>query len=95
MGFLNRPYGKNRGVLASLRQKLSRNPSEENDDILSVLDWQMLPQLRIVDEAAVKYFAALEKEFFKESEDSETVLISYCGLEREPLLESYDRFLVL
>lgn len=92
LGFLNRPYGKNRGVLASLRQKLSRNPSEENDDILSVLDWQMLPQLRIVDEAAVKYFAALEKEFFKESEDSETVLISYCGLEREPLLESYDRF---
>ena len=52
----------------------------------------MLPQLRMVDEAAVKYFAVLEEELFQDRDDSDTVLIPYSGLEQGALLESYDRF---
>jgi len=92
LGFLYRPYGKNRGLLAGLRQNLSRYPSEEGDDLLEILDWQLLPQLRMVDEAAVKYFAVLEEELFQDRDDSDTVLIPYSGLEQGALLESYDRF---
>ena len=93
MGFLYRPHGKNRGVLATLRPKASLDPMEAvGDEIATVLDWQLLPQLRIVDDASATFFQALETDCLAAHSDMETVPIPYGGLETPLILECYDRF---
>ncbi|HOB08100.1 MAG: helicase C-terminal domain-containing protein [Limnochordia bacterium] len=93
LGFLYRSHGKNRGILASLRAKINLEPMHaENDARAALLDWQLLPQLRIVDEAAARFFQVMETECFSASTEQEAAPIPYGGVETLPVLESYDRF---
>ncbi|NLL88859.1 MAG: hypothetical protein GX228_08030 [Firmicutes bacterium] len=92
LGFLHRPHGRNRGILAALRARMGLDNQIEGDELVTVLDWQLLPQLRIVDEAAAAFFQALEADFFAHQSESEAVPIPYRGLETPLLLDCYDRF---
>ena len=81
------------GILASLRAKINLEPMHaENDARAALLDWQLLPQLRIVDEAAARFFQVMETECFSASTEQEAAPIPYGGVETLPVLESYDRF---
>lgn len=92
LGCFYRSQSKNRGILQQLRFGISANSDEEeSQDILMLIDWKLLPQIRIVDEAAVRFFKVLE-EHLNEADTQEHLLISYGGLETALILENYDRF---
>jgi len=93
LGFLYRPHGKHRGILAGLKAKISLDPVQaETCELAAFLDWQLLPQLRIVDEAAARFFHALESDGFTEQAEVDAVPLPYGGLETPQILEGYDRF---
>ncbi len=92
LGCFYRSQSKNRGILQHLRFSLSFNSDEQdNQDVLMLIDWKLLPQIRIVDEAAVRFFKVLE-EHLNQADNQEHLLIPYGGLETPPILENYDRF---
>lgn len=91
LGSLYRSQGKYRGILSTIRMDISHN-NDDNDDVITMLDWKLLPQMRIINEAAVQFFTALEKYYYQVKSEDDNLQIRYGELETEALLSVYDDF---
>lgn len=90
---LDNSHGKTRGLLQSLRSNLVRSGiSEADDERITIIDWQLLPQLRIIATAAHQFFQVLEQYAAQMIPHEESMRIPYGGFTAPEILEGYDRF---
>lgn len=84
---------KDRGLLNRIRQQVSKSLSEaEAADIFQLIDWHILPQIRVVDDVGAKFFDELAK-YLQERNgaDPESLRIPFRqGIETESVLTAYD-----
>lgn len=90
LGHFYRKHGKQRGILPAIRKRVSIGTSESANDVLKLIDWQLLPILRAIDEAAIKYFSNLSQYIHQQPANLDNLRITNQDLERPEMLQSYD-----
>lgn len=94
LGLFHRRQGrKSRGILVNLRERFFtvELAEELREQLVSLLDWQLIPDLRKLDQEGQDFFAELGK-LLAESSDGILRLKSQSAIESESLLTAFDRF---
>lgn len=83
---------RDRGLLNRIRLQITNRLSEtEAQDILQMIDWELLPQIRTIDQAGHQFFTALENYMLEHDLTQESLRIPYRqGIETEQVLTEYD-----
>lgn len=93
LGLLHRTRSKTGiGLFSYIRTRLSQMDCEQAQVIIHMIDWELLPQLRAVDEAALAFVTSLEEFLRANVPNQESLRIkSAIMLESDSILEPYDR----
>ncbi len=91
IGCFYRSHGKKPGILQYLRFNLALIEEDEiSQDAVAMIDWNLIPQLRLMEDAAIKFFKALEQHL-RVAQDEDYLLLPHGGLETEAILQTYDK----